>query len=698
MKDFELSQGKMEAGLKGAIFDVLAYAVVPFLLLTFFSSMMGGSPDPDERALSAALLQVRTALLLLSLPVILLRFFSAYYFKGTRSRLAFGIAGSFAVLAYAYVLFLGEGLQQAVSAVGVELDLSLFFVLAAIGAVLQIMGHVGTYISHWAGWLKSVGLEDLTPPFKARTGLAEFGTRNGDFCMGNATARGAAVRYALLPSMLFALMLLLMSISDYAQGPAQLPLLEALRSMEWGAVLLAIPLIALAWLRGYYPRGTISRLSFGALSALFLSVYIYVLLIGSGLQAGLQALGLTLDLGQVFLLLLLLVAFLLLKYVGEMADERRMWRQRVGLPVKERRMDPQSRSADLDPRYGRFEHGFREAQRALLSFIVVPVIVLAIGVAVLAKVANPTLSIFVLVLQDMGGVALLFGIPIVALAFGRGFYPKGCLGRLLFSLAAVLFVAFYVLALLLGGRLEAAFADAGLPLDLDAIWAFLLVLVAFRAVTALAETADFRREWKASIGRKVLAVAEEERHGMLLDFRPRYGRFVAGAKEARSAAKKYLVVPSIIVIVMIAALQAVIDSLSVPQLSSILDDLRAISAAMVLFALPVIALTFMRGFYPKGAFSRLVFAWATCGALALWLWSVALGGRLATDLEMQGVTVGLQLDVSGVILIFVVLELLWSLYHTAEFLSYRKDWIANRFQPVNDDVRRRAPERPALKA
>lgn len=698
MKDFELSQGKIGNGLKGAIVAALLYAVLPFFILTFLNSVMGGSLDPNQRMLREALLQLRGTVLLFSLPIVVLGFFASYYLKGTRSKLLFGVMSAFAILAYAFALFLGPDLGNALTALEVELDLDLLFIMTVVGVALLCLRHAGTYLRSRSGWLMSIGVETQAKKVEARSGMAEFGPRHGNFCQANAHAKNTAIWFALIPSLLLTLMQFLASAAGFGAEAAQAAFLSTLGDMAWIAALLSLPLIALAWFRGFYPRGTVSRLLFGGGFALMLVLYLNALLLGSDLQAGLADLGVTLNLGDIFLMLLLLVAFLGLKYVAELKDERRSWKRSAGIKVDERSVDPESRWADLDPHYGKFERGFKESQRALMLFIVIPVILITVLIAFLATMSDPTISSFVAVLQMLSGIALLYGIPVVALGFAKGFYPKGCGGRLLFALLMVPFIAVYAFALLLQGELQATIAAAGLPLDLNAIWGLLLLVIVFRGIMDLAELADNRRSWKISIGRQVKQLVPDERHGPLLDFHPRYGRYMTGTKEARAALRKYIVTPAIIIIILIAVVQVLIDTFSFTQLSIILDDLRSVSSVLLLFAMPVLALTFLRGFYPKGSVSRLSFAWTLCALLAWWLWSITLGGKFATDMQFQEATLGVQLDLSGVILIFMVLELLWGLYYVAEFISYRRDWINNRYQPLDESVKRPKPQGPSIKA
>jgi hypothetical protein len=70
--------------------------------------------------------------------------------------------------------------------------------------------------------------------------------------------------------------------------------------------------------------------------------------------------------------------------------------------------------------------------------------------------------------------------------------------------------------------------------------------------------------------------------------------------------------------------------------------------------------------------------------IAIWIWAVTLGGKISSNINLGLTSLGINLDFLGLVYLFMIASLLWGLYYTAEFFSYRKSWIANEFQPVDD--------------
>ena len=692
MRDFELRQGRKESGLIASMLAALFYIVLPFFVCTLIAVFFGEPQDQGTLEFTDSLLQLRFTALLFGLPIVLLSFPQGFYLRGTRSRLLFGIAVAALIVLYGYMLLLNGTLEGGLQAIGIDLDLALMFMLVVMASILKCLRYLSEYDAHRNEWLKSVGTEVPLKPRPTTTGMKEFSLRHGDFVQGTVSAKRAVYKLVVIPVLILVILPAFINLIDLGTA-GWIALTDAMQVMAWSIVALAFPLLALAWFMGSYPRGTVSRLAFGLSYAAILALYLYLLLLQSGLQGALYGLEVRVDMGQIFLILMFLVIFVALRQIGDLIDSRKAWKKRLGIPVAERTISPERPGADFDPHSGKFEGGFKEAQTALLEFIVVPVIIAIIFVAVLASFSNPTTDSFADLVERLGNVFVLYGIPIVAFAFGKGFYPRGCLGRLAFALLMIACVTVLAFALLLGGDLEQAIRDAGLPLDLDALWALLLALILFHGLTQAAELLDHRRGWKIGIGRKVKERVEEERHSPFLDFRIRYGRCVSGMREATKALKRYMIWPSVIVLILIAVLEMVIAQLGVNQLSVLLDALRSITGVLLLFLVPIVVLTFLRGFYPKGSFSRLTFAWTMCIALAYWIWSITLQGKVGTEISMQQMLLGVDLDLSGIILIFVALELLWGLYYSVEFLSYRRSWIENRYQPVDEGIKRAKKER-----
>ena len=86
----------------------------------------------------------------------------------------------------------------------------------------------------------------------------------------------------------------------------------------------------------------------------------------------------------------------------------------------------------------------------------------------------------------------------------------------------------------------------------------------------------------------------------------------------------------------------------------------------------VAALSFLRGFYPKGSMSRMTFGVASMAAAGVWLWIFAKGGRIV----LEGDDLGLGIDYTLIVVLLIVALALRGAYFVAEMLSHRQDWLA----------------------
>jgi hypothetical protein len=309
--------------------------------------------------------------------------------------------------------------------------------------------------------------------------------------------------------------------------------------------------------------------------------------------------------------------------------------------------------------------------------------IVVLGTALLGALDSPLAAGIEEVLGWEGDALLVWGLIVMALSFVMAFYPGGSLGRLLFGLARALFIGLYLWAILLGGELEAFVRSQGLPLSLEPIWMLLYVFIGFLCLFRIGEYVDRRRAFLVSILRALPRAPEKARHDALTDFHPRYGRCIVGVKEARKAAGRYWIWPSILILVISSVLIALADSLQMEHMDLLSQELERAMAVILWFALPLLLVTFLRGFYPKGSWSRFCFGWAVAILLAIWIWLVTDGGQLLSSMAVEGVRIGVDLDVSGLVLVFMGLEMLWGLYFTVEFISYRKEWMLNGYLPVN---------------
>lgn len=154
------------------------------------------------------------------------------------------------------------------------------------------------------------------------------------------------------------------------------------------------------------------------------------------------------------------------------------------------------------------------------------------------------------------------------------------------------------------------------------------------------------------------------------EFSLKEGKAWSGAFSAIGAAVKYVVLP-LIIFAIVAALFAAANEQDHSLGLTMISDMR--NAALIL-GIPIIFLSFFRGFYPKGSRSRVTFALLTTAMVCIWIWFVMRGGKF----QISATHAELNLDISLLVILLIFVAALGGLYYVAEMLSYRKEYLAKR--------------------
>ncbi len=231
----------------------------------------------------------------------------------------------------------------------------------------------------------------------------------------------------------------------------------------------------------------------------------------------------------------------------------------------------------------------------------------------------------------------------------------------------------------------AALATFGPDIPLFLLFDLLLVLMAFSVARELGDYQDYCREWlyrrDQPKGTELpplppLHSEDAEKHRFYHDFRPRYGRLSEGIRTSRKAVLRFVVVPMAVFIILGAALTDVSEA----GLGDLQNVFNVIAGSLLVVGIAITALSFFKGFYPKGSCSRMAFAVLVAVGSAVWVWTIALGGNI----DVQISQISIHLNYQPPVLLFVFAALLWAVFAVVELLSYRKDWIAAGLVPVND--------------
>ncbi|HSA35329.1 MAG TPA: hypothetical protein P5202_02075, partial [Methanomassiliicoccales archaeon] len=258
--------------------------------------------------------------------------------------------------------------------------------------------------------------------------------------------------------------------------------------------------------------------------------------------------------------------------------------------------------------------------------------------------------------------------------FFKGAYPKGSYSRFLFGITSSVLVIVYVFSMLLQGRVQDVIAQEAFEVDLYLIFTLYFIPAILAVLMQFGEFADHRRLFLEKEG-KIEAKEKEDPadHRFYHDFRPRYGSLYNGLKLGRSTLIGFVLLPMVVIIL----LKAGMSSLNVQEVDSLLSNLDDMSTLLIMLGVPMAALAFFKGFYPKGSFSRFVPAVIMVLISLYWIWTIGLGGKFVFDAVEE---ISINLDFSKLLLLLMVGTALWIVYYALELLLYRPEWKSGGFR------------------
>jgi hypothetical protein len=340
--------------------------------------------------------------------------------------------------------------------------------------------------------------------------------------------------------------------------------------------------------------------------------------------------------------------------------------------------------SEFNPKLGSFRSGTIAAVLGMVKYLLAPMLIFYLLSIVMKGMGTSETLEWSRIFVEMEMVTLMFAPMLVLFSFLSGFYPSGSYSRATFAILRVPILAVFGFSLLLDGRVQTALEGQGIDLDLVLLFYFFLAILALRMMRDVGELIDNRRDLlrlsALRLGTKepMPEVLEDAKgHRLRHDLRLRYGRYVPGFKEAQRSLSRFIIWPMIIFMLITTVLANVAESSPVGfQL-----DLRSTSDILWMIGLPLVVLGFFKGFYPKGSVSRLAAWMAMVALIALWIWYFTLTGMVeATLVDMATI----DLDYRAIVFLFIIAEALWALYALVEMISYRPDWKANNFRPVDE--------------
>ena len=170
--------------------------------------------------------------------------------------------------------------------------------------------------------------------------MNEFSLKEGRLRGGILSAIGAAFGYLVVPVILFSFVY--MALTQLASG-ADVSGLSTIEEMRNAALLLGLPIVVLVFFRGYYFKGTYSRLVFALVTTAFVAVWIWFVLHEGKFMISVEEASLGADVSAIVLLFIIAAIIGGLYYVAEYLSYRKEYLQKRsdgGQPPSEQTKEP----------------------------------------------------------------------------------------------------------------------------------------------------------------------------------------------------------------------------------------------------------------------------------------------------------------------------------------------------------------------
>jgi hypothetical protein len=691
-----LAKGTIVSAIITCFNRLLFFVIAPVIFINFFISAASGSPSPEAPAFVAAMQQLRLYVIAVGVPLSLVAGLWAYHLRHTKARLYFGVIGSLLLVVYGYMLFLSGPFAEALGALGWRFPPLIAFGIVAYRAARTALRFVRDYEFFNEQAKKKVAKQENIAPFKPTLGKGEFTLKIGKLTPAASSAEKYIKSTITRPAFWLLFIVWFLSIFGFGNVSPENKFLDVLAGMAALFLLVGIPLTVLAFFKGFYPKGSMSRGLCDLVNSILFILLIYWIFVASGLPKFITDNGLIIPIYPIILAITIWALLDVLRVGAEYRDERRNWLKSVGyeVPPKKRRyfqIQPESKWYDFNPSIGKFSRGIEDAKKEVFRFVTIPEILILITIGGLRS-AQATGLIFS-ILQVWTISVLGAGLLIAFIAFWRGYFPPGTYSRLILGLLMVPALIMYLLGLSLGGNLSPALKEIGIVLYVDGIQVLLVILVLFVAFMQLAEFGDYRRSWKIAVGKKVKPYKPIKKMSRVQEFRIRFASKHDGAVWARKGVVRYVFYTSIFIIILITMIDSAVFVTIGLQLGYLSQALNSVFISLILIAIPLAACRALYGFYPGGSTSKLLSGYLMGVAGAAYTYSAFRGGSIMMVSQGEYVAAGFAINFRFIVVLFLIGWILWGVLVTMEYLGYRKQWVANDYRPVETAE---AEERAAL--
>jgi hypothetical protein len=682
----EIGKGNIGSGIVALVIRLLLFVIVPLLIIDLLCWVGGRSSSAGAPAFVAALRALGPQLAIVGVPLAVLAGFWGYHLRRTKARLVFGLAIAFFMALYSAVLFISGHFGNAVDALGWFFPPLLAFGLGVYMSALAALRSVREYILFSAEEAQKKAEREK---FQPSLGWGEFDLRTGSVSQAVSESTLYIKKVINRPVLVLLVLMGFLSALTFGATQAETMFLSVLAAMAGAFLILGIPAAALAFFKGYYPKGSRSRTLFDLGASWMIVIMIIWIFIWSGLPDFFHAEGLNIPIEFMALAVAIWALVDILRVGAEYYEERREWLKKGNHEVPPRKrtylsFPPSSRFYDFNIALGKLSRGLKSARRDIFRLVTLPEIVILFAMGFLESMGanGPIYGI----LHSWALVVLIFGLLVAFVSFWHGYYPLGSWSRLTMGLMLVPAATLYLIGLGLDGGFNEALRDLGVHLYMPGIMMLLLILVIFLGFRQVAEFADHHYSWLLARGKEVKPLRPINKMTRIQEFRPRFGSRHNGVVWIGKGMVRYVFYTSIFIILLITMIDSAVFATFGYNLNPLADGLTRAFVSLLLIAIPLAAFRGLYGFYPAGSTSRLVAGYLMGATGATYTYTAFSGGKIMMAGTSATVSAGVYIEFAFVVVLFGIGWIIWGMFVTMEYLGYRKAWIENGFvYPVDVD-------------
>jgi hypothetical protein len=496
--------------------------VLPFwlTLIVFILSVFGFGDTENSDKFLRVLVAMGGLFLLLGIPMTVLAFFVGFYPKGTISRTLCDLFNSILFILLIYWLFIASGLPDIITDSGLIISLTPLILAILIWAVIDIIRVGAEYRDERRNWKKSVGYDVPSKKkkyfqIKPESKWYDFSPSIGKFSRGAVDAKKEVLRWVTIPEII-----ILLAIGGMRSAGTTGTFYSIMQTWSESILIFGLLIALVAFLRGYFPPGTFSRLLFGLLLVPSLLLYVRGLELGGTLDDALKQVGLILPMPEINLLILIFIFFVGVMQFGEFGDSRRSWRIAVGKKVKPiKPIKKMSRLQEFRIRFGSKHQGIVWMRKGIVRYVYYTSIFIIVLITIVDSLIYASVGVDLQALSNgLNGIfytLIVIAIPLAAFRAFYGFYHAGSTSKLVFGLLVAVAGANYTYNAFKGGKIamggEWGNVAAGISIDFFFIVALFFIGWTIWCLIVLVEHISYRKEWIRNEYRPVEDAEVQER-------------------------------------------------------------------------------------------------------------------------------------------------------------------------------------------